>query len=869
MSVLLKRYRQRILLLLVGTTGGAAAVSVAYAQDGRSEPGSVIEEVVVTARKREESLQETPIAVSAFGGNDLRERGIANIQELSRIVPSLQINEGQSNQIYIRGVGERTGFDRIDPAVGVYLDDIYLPRTEGQLLDTVDIQNVQVLRGPQGTLFGKNTTGGALALTLAKPNASREGYVEASLGNFEERSAKAVINVPLSETFYTRFALHVRKNEGFLEDIATGKNNTSSDRKSVILQQRWDATENFTLDTFLFYGEIRDRLPGSTCKVADTDGLLMEGLGLLWPGDTDPSNPSAFADNCRANSRSRVGDLKTNMGPDANLDVKLDTSMLGVTADWQINENHNVKLITGIRDSDKGPVLKADTDGGPANFTESHNHDDGTGSSYTAELQWNGSLFSQRFNYTAGLFFMRETNEEPFTLMTNIVGIDSISLAALAQGERPDSDDIPPGGSNPPLVGPLAGILTQQVFELENETRAAFFQGSWDITDALQLTGGIRFTSEQRQSKLETTPTDFDAVAARISSNPLFGPEIPGTRLHPYIGPGGWSDDPVRIAAGMFADRDGDGLLDAPLDQDAKTITKGDATFRELTPMVSLSYKLPSRWIEPVLLDSTMVYATWSNGFKSGFFEPIGVDGLKRIEPETVENREIGVKIEGFDRSLRLNIAVYSMIFDDMQLIQPNLDSSGTFIVAFQNAARSKIEGVEMEASWLPIRDLMLTLSYSHNNYTFIDFTEPNLRTLAISGERDIVDRSDENFPASPEEQASLGVQYKWLSSVGAFIPRIDVSYQGEMFLGLDRNSWLAFKRDSDLASADDYTLVNLRFQWRNPDGDMTVAGFIKNLTDERSLNGAATVADSVGTFTETYGAPRTFGIEFRKTFDY
>jgi iron complex outermembrane receptor protein len=129
-----------------------------------------LEEVLVTARKRSESMQDIPIAVSAISAEDLRDRGISNTSELTKSVPSLEIRKGQANQIYIRGIGERTGFARVDPTVGVYLDDLFLPRSDGQLLDTVDIRSIQVLRGPQGTLFGKNTTGGAMVVSLLKPD---------------------------------------------------------------------------------------------------------------------------------------------------------------------------------------------------------------------------------------------------------------------------------------------------------------------------------------------------------------------------------------------------------------------------------------------------------------------------------------------------------------------------------------------------------------------------------------------------------------------------------------------------------------------------------------------------------------------------
>jgi iron complex outermembrane receptor protein len=196
-------------------------------------------------------------------------------------------------------------------------------------------------------------------------------------------------------------------------------------------------------------------------------------------------------------------------------------------------------------------------------------------------------------------------------------------------------------------------------------------------------------------------------------------------------------------------------------------VENAEAIFSQFTPMASLSYSLPGDWLDNTAVNSAMVYATWSNGFKSGFQEPKGSDDLVVVEPERLGNREIGksgnreigFKIDAFQRSLRLNVAIYSMIFEDMQLITAGLDSTGTLVVTSDNAGKSMIEGAEMELSWLPSRDWLITLSYSNNNYKFLDFDDVDLLTLGLAGENKIVDRTDEQFPVSPEETAALGIQ--------------------------------------------------------------------------------------------------------------
>ncbi|MFT5604744.1 MAG: iron complex outermembrane receptor protein, partial [Paracoccaceae bacterium] len=521
-----------------------------------------LEEVLVTARKRSESMQDIPIAVSALSGQDLLDKGISNTKELTKMVPSLEIREGQANQIYIRGIGERTGFARVDPAVGVYLDDLFLPRSDGQLLDTVDVQSIQVLRGPQGTLFGKNTTGGAMVVSLVKPNDSNEGYVEIGLGNYTQRHIKAAKNIPISDTFFSRIAFNINKNEGYMEDISQGRNNTSVDRQSLLFQTRWEASQSFTLDTQAFLGKVRENFPGANCNVPSDHALYIEGLWVAHPGDTDPSDLTAFRENCESNSRQRLGDLKANQGPNAQLNKDLDTLLLAATAEWEISESMSLKTVIGVRGEKEGPIQASDTDGGPALWGSYVNTEDSDRRSYSFELQLNGDAFSQRLSYTTGLFLMQETNTENFNVTNTLRGFDAQTLAEIAQGTKPTR---PAPGGTTPLIGFVGAPLIASGFDLANTTAALFAQGSFDITENLEVTLGFRVTAEKRQSELSVIEADMDAIGQRITGSGLFGNGLsagvfgPGAEgFYPYLGPLGWRDDPAGIAAALFPDANGD-----------------------------------------------------------------------------------------------------------------------------------------------------------------------------------------------------------------------------------------------------------------------------------------------------------------------
>lgn len=853
--------------LLVISVFSLIPVGQVIASEGSSRK---LEEVLVTARKRSENIQETPVAVTAISGDELRAQGILSASDLSKSVPSLQINDGTAAQIFIRGIGQRAPMARFDPSVSVYLDGIFIPRPDGQLLDTIDVDNVQVLRGPQGTLFGKNNTGGALVFTLTKPSDTDDGYLEAALGNFSEQRIRGGINMPISDNFFTRLAVSSYRRDGFLID-ESGSLNQSIDRQSLILQTRWLARDDVMVDTLAFFGRIRERYPSYNCKVANPDALFINGLGILWAGDTDPSNPHAYVDNCEANSRDQLADLQTNQGPGQRQTKDQDTLMLATTLDWELSENHTLKTIFGYRDSVKmGPQAVTD-EGGPADYLRANVLGDSDQKSLTVELQLSGTLFAERVDYTAGVFWQYEYKSERFLTSSALVGAEAATFGALALGQAGVdlgplntllSSLMIPGGTVP-LVGGILPLATVHDFEIDGQTLAVFSQATWHISDDFELTIGGRYTQEQRESKLATSNADLEAMTNIVAANdPRFIPAVPSMGVLAFAGP--WAQDPIQIASDILYEQF-PGEIHAPLGE--ATLDSKDSTFSEFTPMTSAAWILPEAWLEGGLINSAMLYCTWSYGFKSGFQEPSGVDGLKVVDPEGLENREIGIKIDALEQSLRVNMALYSMTYEDMQLITVKVDSANSLIVTSQNAGESMVEGGELEIMWLPTANTLVSFSYSNNNYKFLEFQDQDMAALALRGEIVPVDRSDEDFAVSPSQMASLGIQHAITSNLGVFIPRLDISYKGDIYMGLDDGSWTVGKTDPDLVYIDAYTLLDLRLSWQNPDGDLSVAVYVKNATDKRYDIGSVATADTLGTFVTALGDPRLFGVELRKTF--
>ena len=212
-----------LLILWLVTIQVGAEESTAGHQRGEM----ALEEVIVTARRREEALQDTPVAVSAFSAEALKVAGIANTRDLQESVPGLIFSEqgNKAPSIFIRGIGQKESNTALDPGVGVYINSIYIARTDSQLLDVVDPSSIQVLRGPQGTLFGKNNTGGALLVTTQLPDMEElSGEVSSRVGNFGRGDLKVSGNIPLVEDkLAARFSLNTTNSDGYLKNTNNGE----------------------------------------------------------------------------------------------------------------------------------------------------------------------------------------------------------------------------------------------------------------------------------------------------------------------------------------------------------------------------------------------------------------------------------------------------------------------------------------------------------------------------------------------------------------------------------------------------------------------------------------------------------------------
>ena len=793
------RAQKPIVLALVSALAGPVVSSVVYAQDG------MLEEVVVTARKREESLQETPVAITALGEDALREANIRDLGDLTTVVPGLSTRNGDKFAAFsIRGVGSRGGKNvSSDPAVGVYVDGIFLPRSDSQLVDVIAAESVQVLRGPQGTLFGKNTAGGALLITSSKPHEEFGVEVRGDFGNMGRLNASGNLNIPVTDKVFLRLTADSRSRDGYMDDANTGIDYGDVDRTAYAAQLRWLATDSLTVDLLAFTSEQKENAAPQTCRLA-TEGTALQGF-------TVPGDPRLLPELC-LESAQLEGDEKVTMDLQGVL-WEMESDMLAATLEWDLDVG-TFKSISGYLSQDNIHNWR-DQDASP-NFTITNIElvleqfkanglgDEEEREFFSQEFQFNSTAFDDSLDYTIGLFYSNEDIDD---------NMNGNMLSAAGFLGRPLDD-------NTVAVLPvtLAGFRVSNLTDYDNETMAAFAQGSWHFDESWSLTVGGRYGVEKKEfdqrsfSSTEPSPgvvsrDEFDALVGTIHN---------------------------LEQTGQVAD---------------------DEEWNDFTPSVSLSYVAGDNFLDSIGVDAFMMYGTWSEGFKAGGFS-VFADVVEPYDPENVTNYEIGIKLDALDNRLRFNTALYYMDYEDMQItVTRRIGEVGTD-AGLANAGEATMAGVEAELSFMPTLNWFFQLSANYIDAEYDEFVD--LERDPATGEFVPVDRSHEDFAFLPETTFSWIGQYSRDTDWGEFSARISGSYKDEVYIGLEGGA-----DQSDESILDDYTLWNARLTWRSLAAqDLEISLYVDNLTDEEYFGTGLLQLASQGSATLVRGVPRTYGMQ-------
>lgn len=700
------------------------------AADNNDAASKMMEEVIINARLREEGLQDAPLAVSAFTAEGLDYRGVSRLDDIARFVPSLTLENnssfgGASNSaaIYIRGVGQKEFLPTTEPGVGLYVDGVYVARSVGGILDIVDIDRLEILRGPQGTLFGRNTIGGAISISTRKPEIGGEfgGELSASAGTDSLLRLKGSVHIPVSDTFAARMSIAALNQDGYVERT-DGTDLGDDDTVTGRLSFAWQPMDALSADFAFDFTRDRENGPAMQLLGIDfTDLSQLDGVVLA------PPPPMAFIHNvttaavspgvpCAATDAAGNG-VTSNpaiancyddryIGADGKNEGTApafsETDIFGASANltYALSETLSLKSITAYRELDS--QFARDGDHSPHRISQFF--DDLQQQQFSQEFQLLGE--HDQFNWVVGLYYFTEDGDNENVLDFTVSNFRS-------------------GG------------------EFDNEATAAFAQLTYDFTDRLHLTVGGRYTDEEKSFRPDQIIfTNYFAGISGVvpPDNPLFALDAPflqaGERILPFI--------------------------------------KKQIDIEEFTPMANLSFDVT---------DDAMLYLSYSEGFKSGgftqrvfppvvagFTAPAGtpdIDLIPTYDPEFVEVFELGAKFSFWEQRLKVNTAIFQTDYQDLQVQVFNSVAPVT-----QNIGEATIEGFELEVMAAPGNGWFIEASLSLLDAGYDDIDTAN----TLIGQ-------DFDFERVPDTAASLGVAKEIsLADKGSLLVRADWSYRSETY---------------------------------------------------------------------------------------
>jgi len=792
-----------------------AALLVGPANAAEERSGGVpprIDELVVTARRREELRQRAPVSVTVLNEAALRAAQVRSLADLQGLVPNLVYYTtltGQDATPFIRGVGGfPAGF--LDQGVGTYVDGVYLSRAAGSVLNVVDFEQVEVLRGPQGTLFGKNTIGGAINVRTIKPRDQLEGLVSLRGGSFGEIDTRATLNVPISvgaleDKLFSRFTFASANYDGHTENILTGGEYPDRAALDFYGALRFLPLDGVTFDLTGTWSRDHTRGLGGRCVPIAASSQINPDTGV-------PNNPFSgflppgYREACERSRPYRF---------ESELDSLADIESYGTWGilDWELGDagpladlalrytgswREQIPRARNDLDGTGFPVFVYVGVGGPPTGGQSTgiNGEPGFQQQIQQELQLTGAALDGRLSFVSGAFFYWDEIDE------------DVALRFL------------PG--NPILD--LAGGTTENINDISRRNWALFGQTSLEVTEWLSLTAGLRYTEERMSlARRVTIPPDLtplDPVLTDYSNAATFGDWTPMASVALPL-PAGW------LAATGF-------------------------------------------------LDWSMPYFTYARGFTGGGINGAGrTDNpleSRSFDPELADSFEWGLKTIAFDRRVELDFNYFLLERDDQQVLQlvqdrsacppngdPNCVPPTSSLVT--NAASSRVHGFELELRAVPTTGLLMTGGVGYTDSEFLDYANA---VDSITGET--IDRRGQSFAYVPEWTTHAAVQYAWeLPEIGgphwlqgSLTPRIDWSY-------ISAVSFVA-PEIAELHQSG-YNVVNFLLAYGFNDERSSVAFWVKNLTDTEYFTNTQAWPRLTGTAVRYYEPPRAFGAEILQRF--
>ncbi|MFT4045756.1 MAG: TonB-dependent receptor [Solimonas sp.] len=827
----------------------APAADAASADRGPADDG--VGEVIVTARRVEEKLQDVPISITVFNQDQLNSQNVTSAADLAKATPSLSANGnfGTDNTTFaIRGFVQDPG---TAPSVGTYFADVVAPRgptqgtTAGDSLGAgafFDLANVQVLKGPQGTLFGRNTTGGAVLLVPQKPTASTEGYLEGSLGNDQMRRIEGMFNTPLGSNLRFRVAADHQERDGYLRNIGGSGPSDYNDlgytaiRASLVA----DVSANVENYTIASYGHSKNKgsvqkLIAANCTGYDATGAaayqyISNFIGLFSCAQLadEKARGAGFYD-VEGSAQSSVSEIRQ-------------WQVINTTT-WNATDALTVKNIASyaeFKDLQQGAFLGANWQLGklPAAYQNIFHYgvppqfytlnappglNTANQSTYTEELQLQGTAFDSRLNFQTGVYL-------EWSDPLGDVGAQSPVLAPCTDvGSFACSDPI--GQTFSELTGQTVhvGSVHYTVGQTSYRDQGVYLQSTYPFNEWFKVTGGIRYTWDEQSNDSTRLVYQFPTTAEDTATH--------------------FCEDPATDDHGCAVHLQ----------------EKSSAP----TWLVDFDYT-PT--------DDLLLYAKYARGYRAGGVFANAPSDLRIFDPEKVDNYELGFKstFRGFVRGT-FNVAAFYNDFSDQQ-VQAGFNAAsagGSPTNAIVNAGKSRITGVEVESTLVPIRHLTFQLSY-----TYLDAQIRKIDTISTS-DPDYVPATSSIPPGtelflSPKNRLSLGASYTLpLARIGrislgliySYTSSQKTTYTYEDPANAAATAALGGRDWGQLAARD---LLNANIGWEQIfDSPMDLLVFATNLANEKYYAYVPGVGTSSGGSAEfaALGEPRMYGARLRYRF--
>ena len=792
-----------------------------------------LEEVIVTANRVESSLMDTAAAVTSFDSEALNDRGIENQYDLADFTPSLTV---APSRVSIRGVGRPNLSLGSDPGVGLYWDGVYTTETDiFGYSNFLDIDRVEVLRGPQGTLYGRNSIGGAVNLISTKPDTEEwGGKVIGEVGDYDYWVVQGLATGPVTEKLSALVAASQITRDGFQENIVNGDEYDDRDQSYWTIGLDHQTTDRWHNSLKISSAEAdENQAAGYILSPYRTEPVL-EVLD-----QSDPSNQLNLVSTYPGTSFANPNQLMTTENPALRDEDKVSVD----TKPWQDNQRDFATFIStydlnsytlkytlgysdfdfkrgtdidGINAADSGldwsqlPLaslggLTVDQFTGfaltPSIITEEFKLENET---WTHELQLISEL-EGRLNYMAGLYYYNsdESQNQAFIennseLVANYTWLGSVFV---------------PLGGGPPIPTNQDGILYKGEGELETNSYAAYGQAYWDWTDTTMLTLGLRYSYDEKDAKDNT-----------------------------YIN---WvnTEDPVS-------------------DTDTTVFREDDDDWDKVTWRVGIDH---------ILSDSHFLYGFLASGYRSGGYgllAPTTTDELRTVDPEEIVSLELGYKGALLDDRINLATAMYYYDYSDLQVIKEDA-VNGVTVLTFENAADATAWGIETEVTALLTQGLIFSGTYSYNNTEYDDFDSADSNACVLGPYRvgntadplcnEELDLSGNEFPLSPKHKASAYLSYMWELADLDWSTSVSYTYTGDQQAS-------AFNNDN-YDELDSYDRWDARLNVASPELTWEATLWVQNISDDRNEINRPRPNPVSGLTASSLSAPRTYGLKLSYNF--